>query len=254
MTRITASLAALFFLAGAAAAAPPEPASPRGYPAEYEAALRAFGKSGRWEPMGELVGHLRFEGRQAGRDLSLGSYWRGPKALKAGAFLRLQSGARHDDDWAKNPFRVWEWRDTADRTEPVLVLDATPRAALERAGLLGSLKSRFEANLFNGEKALRLEPELSWFWMEGLGPKAHFALRYEAVFALNFGAQALREQWVYLSALRHGPRGLVIGPHVALGEQVFETSRAFKDAGGSSYRARWKALRLGFDAVWRFGR
>ncbi|MBI2362662.1 MAG: hypothetical protein HYV15_04700 [Elusimicrobia bacterium] len=216
--------------------------------------MRAFGKRGRWEPMGELAGHLRFEGRQAGRDLALGSYFRAAAPLKVGAFLRLQSGARHDDDWAKNPLKIWEWRDTADRTEPVLVLDATPRAALQGAGLLGALKSRFEANLFNGEKALRLEPELSWFWMEGLAPKAHFALRYEALFALSFGSRALREQWVYASALRHGPGGLVIGPHAALGEQVFETSRAFKDAGGSSYRARWKALRLGFDAVWRFGR
>lgn len=254
MTRITASLALSILLAGAASAAPPEPASSRGYPAEYEAALRAFGKSGRWEPMGELVGHLRFEGRQPGRDLSLGSYYRAAGPLKVGAFLRLQSGARHDDDWEKNARGVWEWMDAGDRTEPVLVLDATPRAALESAGLLGALKSRFEANLFNGEKALRLEPELSWFWMQGLSPKAHFALRYEAVLALNFGSRALREQWVYLSALRHGPGALVIGPHVALGEQVFEASRAFRAAGGASYRAKWKALRLGFDAVWRFGR
>lgn len=254
MTRTTASLALLALLAGTAAAAPPEPASPRGYPAEYEAALRAFGLRGRWEPMGELVGHLRFEGRQPGRDLALGSYYRAADPLKVGAFLRLQSGARHDDDWVRSPLRVWEWKETGDRTEPVIVLDATPRTALESAGLLAALKSRFEANLFNGQKSLRLEPELSWFWMQGLSPKAHFALRYEAVLALNFGSRALREQWVYLSALRHGPGALVFGPHVALGEQVFETSRAFRDAGGASYRAKWKALRLGLDAVWRFGR
>ena len=94
--KITASLAGLL-LASGAAAAPLAPPAPRGHPLEYEAALRAFAKSGRWEPMGELTGRLQFEGRQPARELMLGSYYRAAGPLKVGGFLRLQGGARSEE-------------------------------------------------------------------------------------------------------------------------------------------------------------
>lgn len=251
--KITASLSAALALASAVAAAPPAPPAPRGRPAEYEGAVRGFARSGSWQPMAELIGRLQFEGRQPARDLTLGSYYRSADWLKLGSFLRLQAGVRHDDDWISPKPGTWLWRDSRDRTEPVLVLDATPRVRLG-GSWLGALKIRFEQNFFSGHEVLRLEPELSWFWLNGLKPVAHVALRYEADLSLNFGNRLLGGQWVYISTLWHGPGGLVIGPHAALREGFFSTSTAFKSAsGGGTYLVRWKSLVLGFDALWRFG-
>ncbi|TBR17984.1 hypothetical protein EPO15_15705 [bacterium] len=257
MTTTTASL--LFLLLSlSAAAAPPEATVPRGRTVEYEAALRAFGRRGAWEPMGELTGRLQFEGRKTYRSVMLGSYRKNTDWLKTGAFVRFEAGNRHDDDWVNPRPGVWLWRETEDRTEAVLVLDASPRAKLSwlpGGSWLGLLKTRYEHNTFNHQNTAKLEPELSWFWMKGLEPQAHFALRYEADLALGYGHQTLREQWVYASALRHFPNGLVVGPTAALRDGVFETSSAFSSAtGGRSYRAKWRSYVLGLTAVWRFAR
>lgn len=257
MTKTIGSLALLLALAGAAAAQPAATV-PHGRPVEFESSLRAIGKKARWEPMAELVGRLQFEGRKPSRSLMLGSYRKNAAWLKTGAFVRFQAGMRHDDDWVNPRKGVWEWRDTEDRNETVLVLDASPRAKLPwlpGGSWLGLLKTRFEHNTFNGQNMVKLQPELSWFWMQGLNPKANFALRYEADLAAGHGRRALREQWVYASALRHFPNGLVVGPTAALREGVFEESGAFKAAsGGRSYSATWRSYVLGFTAVWRFAR
>lgn len=261
MTKTTASPQVgllLALLAAGPAAAQPVATVAHGRPVEFEGSLRAFGKSARWEPMGEFVGRLQFEGRRPMRSLMLGTYHKDAAWLKTGAFVRFQSGMRHDDDWAQRVDGFWEWRDTTDRNETVLVLDATPRAKLSwlpGGNWLGLLKTRYEHNTFNGQNLIKLQPELSWFWMRGLVPKAHFALRYEADLAVGFGRQALREQWVYASALWHSPGGLVVGPTAALREGVFETSSDFaSQSGGRSYRALWRSYVLGFTAVYRFAR
>lgn len=251
----TAKAALLSLLLAAPAAAQKVPPAPGGRPAEYEGALRAFWSAGRWEPMGELTGALRQEARREERTLMLGAYHRTVPALKLGAFLRLESGVRQDDDW-DNPGRgVWLWRMVDDRTQPVAVLDATPRAELPLpgGGWVAAFKVRGEQNLGNGHRLVRLEPELRKFLLEGTRPWASVSLRAEADLATNFGERAVSGKWLYLSALRHLPSGLSVGPHAALGEGVFSTSTAFKSAGGSSYAVVWKAFVLGIDAVCRFG-
>lgn len=256
VTKTTASLALLLLCAPAAAQ--PVATVAHGRPVEFESSLRAFGKSARWEPMGELVGRLQFEGRQISRSVMLGTYRKNADWLKTGAFVRFQAGMRHDDDWFPVRKGVWIWRDTQDRTEAVVVLDASPRAKLPwlpGGNWLGLFKTRYEHNTFNHQDTVKLQPELSWFWMRGLEPKAHFALRYEADLAVGFGNEALREQWVYGSALWHSPGGLVVGPTAALREGVFETSTQFSSiSGGRSYLARWRSYMLGFTAVYRFAR
>lgn len=224
----------------------------RGRPVEFETALRGFWKSGSWEPMGELVGRLQFEGRKVSRSVMLGSYFKNLPWLKTGAFLRVQAGQRHDDDWVRSPRGAWSWRDTEDRNETVLVLDASPRLKLG-GGWLGMLKTRYEHNAFNSQNTAKLQPELSWFWMRGLEPLAHFALRYEADLALGWSRDPLREQWVYASALWHAPVGLIVGPTVALRDGVFEESSDVRSVKpGQTYSARWRSYVLGLTAVYRF--
>lgn len=258
MTKITAKAALLLLCAAAPAAAQPAAVVARGRPAEFETSLRAFGKSARWEPMGELSGRLQFEGRQVMRSVMLGGYRKHAAWLKTGAFVRFQAGMRHDDDWFPVRKGVWIWRDTENRTETVLVLDVSPRTKLPwlpGGNWLGLFKTRYEHNTFNHQNMVKLQPELSWFWMRGLSPKAHFSLRYEADLAVGFGKEALREQWVYGSALWHGPGGLLAGPTAALREGVFETSSAFSSvSGGRTYSAKWRSYVLGLTAVYRFAR
>ena len=183
----------------------------------------------------------------------LGTYRKHAAWLKTGAFVRFQAGMRHDDDWVRLPTGRWEWRDTSSRNETVLVFDVSPRAKLgwlPGSGWLGLFKTRYEHNTFNRQSTLKLQPELSWFWMKGLKPKAHFALRYEADLALNFGRQTLREQWVYGSALWHSPAGLLVGPTAALREGIFEASSNFSSFSGGA-TAPCSALRPGFTAAHR---
>jgi hypothetical protein len=255
VTKTTVKAAFLLALAAGAASAQPAATVARGRPVEFETSLRAFGKSARWEPMGELVGRLQFEGRQIHRSMMLGTYRKNAAWLKTGAFVRFQAGMRHDDDWVKSPRGLWQWRDTSDRTETVLVLDASPRVKFA-GSWLGLLKTRLEHNTFNGLSLAKLQPELSWFKMRGLEPAAHVSLRYEADLRLGGRGRALvREQWVYLSALKHFPNGFLVGPNAALREGVFEESGAFKAASnGRTYSARWRSYVLGLTAVKRFGR
>lgn len=253
MTRITASLLLAAALAAPAHAAPPEAAVARGRIAEFEGAARAFWRAGDWEPMAEVAERLQFEGRKQSRSFVLGSYRKTAPWLKTGAFLKLQTGMRHDDDWVKDARGVWGWRDTEDRAEPVLVFDASPRAAFG-GSWLGMLKTRLEHNAFNGLSLAKVQPEVSWFWLEGSKPLAHVSARYEADLRLGGRGRALvREQWVYLSALRHFPSGVLAGPTLSLRDGVFEESGAFKAASnGGTYRVEWRAWSLGLQLVKRF--
>ena len=134
------------------------------------------------------------------------------------------------------------------------MLDASPRMALGKTWL-GLLKTRYEHNAFNKQNTFKVEPELSWFWMRGLEPQAHLALRYEADLAVDYGPEPLKEQWVYATALWHFPNGLLAGPTAALRDGVFGTSADFSSfSKGGSYKKRWHSYVLGLTVVWRLGR
>ena len=83
---------------------------------------------GRFDPLVEVEGRLEDTNHEFRyRGLTAGTYLRLHKNLKAGAFYRIQQGARQDDDWIEPVADVWEWVDSRSRIEQVLILDVSPR-------------------------------------------------------------------------------------------------------------------------------
>lgn len=251
MTRITASLAALLALAPIAASAAPVPQPPRGRVAEYEASARVFGRAGSLEPMAELYERWQFEGLRPFQSLTLGSYARAHRNLKLGVFYRAQKGARHDDDWTVDGAGVWGWRATGNRPENVVVLDATPRAALGKS-LVASFKVRYEHNFTNTQRAVRLEPELAWFWLDGLTPRATVFARHGTYLPLNFGEGPFYERSWYLAGLWHATPDVSFGPSAALRDVIWSTSAAYRRASsGDSYRTLHRSVVWGLNLLVR---
>lgn len=211
-----------------------------------------MGRAGRLEPLADLTGRWQFEAMRPYRSLMLGSYVRAHRNLKLGAFYRLQYGARHDDDWTRDASGNWFWRTTTNRPESVLVLDATPRASLG-GSFTGALKVRYEHNAFNGHGTLKLEPELAWFWLDGLTPKATVFLRHGTYIPLNFGTHSYYERWWYLAGLWHPAASMSAGPSVALRDTVWTQSSMYRGVtGGGSYRVLYRSVVWGFTALARF--
>lgn len=250
MIKTTASL--LFLALGVEAAfAAPAPAVPSGRLPEYEAAARVIGRSGRLEPLVDLTQRWQFDGMRPYRALTLGGYGRAHRNLKLGVFYRTQSGARHDDDWTNNGAGAWFWRPTTNRPESVVVVDATPRADLG-GHFVGSLKVRYEHNFFNGQRSLKLEPEIAWFWLDGLTPKATIFVRHGTYVPLNFGTRSYYERWWYLAGLWHPMDAVSFGPSVALRDVVWTTSDAYRaSSGGGTYRVLYRSIMWGLTLVIR---
>ena len=232
------------------------PAAPNGRISEYEASSRLFGRAGVFEPLADWTQRWQYADLRPFRALTLGSYARVERHFKLGLFYRLQYGARHNDDWLRDGQGLWFWRDAARRLEHVLILDATPRAQLgflPGGAWVGSIKARFEHNFFNGQDILSLEPELAWFWMNGLEPRATIFLRQQTEFALNFGERNVWQRWWYLAALWHAAPSISMGPSIALRDEVWSTSSSFKSFSGTGagYQTLFRAWVLGFTLVAR---
>lgn len=250
MTRTTAKAAALLALLAAPAAAQLRAPESGGRPLEYEAVARAFTKAGPLEPGVEYLQRWQYDGGRRFQSLQLGGYSRVAKNLKLGAFWRLQGGARHDDDWVRNGPGDWAWRNTTGRSEQVIGVDAVPRVLLPflpGGDWTGTMRVRYERNLYNNHEVLRLEPELACFWMDGLRPLATAFVRHEQHLALNFGNGLVWERWTYLAALYHAHPHLSLGPTLAWRDEFWSSSNDYASTAtaGQSYRVLYKSFMMG---------
>jgi len=213
-------------------------------------------KAGPFDPLAEFTERWQYGPLVPFKSLMAGSYYRLERHLKVGAFYRLQYGARHDNDWFRDNERLWAWADTTRRPESVLILDATPRTELRflpGGNWVGSVKLRFERNFFSAEDVLKVEPELAWFWMNGLDPRATVFLRYETELALNFGERTVWQRWWYAAMLWHARPWLSLGPSIALHDENWSTSSSFSSIAGPGrdYSVLHRAVVAGFSVVAR---
>lgn len=231
--------------------AAPAPSVSKGRLPEYEASARVIGRTWKLEPLADLTERWQFAGQRPYRALMLGTYGRLHPNLKLGLFYRVQHGARHDDDWINDGAGNWFWRPTTNRPENVIIVDASPRMSLG-GSFTGALRVRYEHNFFNGQRTLKLEPEVAWFWLDGLSPKATIFARHGTYIPLNFGTRSVYERWWYLAGLWHPSKSVSVGPSVALRDVVWSTSSDYRAAsGGGAYRVLYRALVWGVTLVMR---
>jgi len=203
---VAAAVLAVLFMLGPANPAAAQNDPPEGF-VELEMVSRLFVDVDAWDPMAELVG--RFEGEDFDfgyRALTLGTYYRVHRNLKAGAFYRVQQGARHDEDWDVRYNGDLKREDTTGRTEQVLIADATPRFLLDflpGEDWVLAVKNRYHFNTYNTNQSLLLRPQLTYFLIRDRRPVINVTGAYGVYLALNFSDQLVYEHAPYLDLIYH---------------------------------------------------
>lgn len=236
-------------------------------PLEFESRVAALLSWGEFDPLVEIEARFEDEGGNVPRELerelrykalTIGSYYRLHRNVKAGAFVRLQVGARHDDDWTEPLPAVWEWEDSTDRLEAVAILDVTPRFQLDFVpgeNWVIALKTRYELNTFNLQQSIKVRPGLTYFWIVDRNPVLNVTASYEAYFPLNFGTTLIYEQWAYLNLLYHLTPTLKLEASVARRTVIWSDSEEFDEAhptenyGGQDSFIKYRPWVLGFGIL-----
>lgn len=167
-----------------------------------------------WDDLSAMIEYTgRFEDSNLEyryQSLLLGGYYRLHENVKAGAFYKLQLGARHDDDWIDtNP--GWDWVDSRGRFEHLALVDVTPRFRLEfipDGNWVFAVKNRYAFNFFNSHQTLLVRPGLTWFWIVDREPVVNVSAQYATYFSLNFGDRLWYEHGPYLNVLYHATHWL----------------------------------------------
>jgi hypothetical protein len=205
---------------------------------------------GRLDPLVQLEGSFQDENFEFGyRSLTAGAYIRMLRNLKVGAFYRVQQGARHDDDWIEPSAGVWEWVDSRNRTEQVLILDASPRFLLDflpGQNWVFAIKNRYEYNTFNSEQSLLVRPGLTYFLLRSREPVLNFSLNYGLYFPLNFGETFIYEHGPYLSVLYHLNRNVKLELTTAFKTVIWSSS---DDSVPGTYSVPNRSLVVGFGVL-----
>lgn len=200
------ALLTILLYVGIAVPAPAQDDPPEGF-VELEMVSRLFLDVDDWDPMAELVGRFESEDFQFGyRALTLGTYYRIHENVKAGAFYRVQQGARHDEDWGVRYDGDLKRENTTDRTEQVLIADLTPRFLfdfLPGEDWVFALKNRYHFNLYNTNQSLLLRPQLTYFRIRNRQPVVNVTGAYGIYLALNFSDQLVYEHTPYLDVIYH---------------------------------------------------
>jgi hypothetical protein len=179
--------------------------------------------------------------------VTIGAYYRLIRNLKVGAFYRLQRGMRHDDDWVfLDP--GYNWAETKDRSENVLILDASPRFLLDflpGRNWVFMLKARYLYNTFNDQQTVTLRPGITYFLMKDRRPLINFSFSYELYLPLNYGSSTVYAQWPYLEVVYHASD--VLKPFVSLSYRTVEwsTSEDVREQGEPAYDLDYRAFVIG---------
>ena len=218
---------------------------------ELSAHARLFGDVGPLEAMLEYAGTYETDREAIVHRLTAGGYYRVHRNLKAGAFYRLQFGARHDEDWIKVSMDDWRWRDTSQRLEHVAILDLTPRLLLDflpGSNWVLAVKNRYELTAFRQDDpvllhSLLVRPGLTYFLLRDREPLLNLSLQYATYWSLSFGDVPWYRHGPYLNVLYHLAPGLSVDASLGM-QWVYWTE-------SSDYLMDWPTLAYFYGRVYR---
>jgi hypothetical protein len=250
-TRVLLIAAIVVSTTGFNAVADEIPVAPSGV-VEFESRTALLMDLGRFDPLIDLEGRFEDENLEFRyRSLTAGAYIRLLKNLKVGAFYQIQQGARHDDDWIQST-GVWEWVDSRNRTEQVLILDVSPRFLLDflpGRNWVFAVKNRYEYNTFNGQHSLLVRPGLTYFLIRNREPLVNFSLNYGLYIPLNFGETFLYEHGPYLEVLYHLNRNIKLELTGAYKTVIWSTSDAYWSWGWDNYAVPNRSFVVGLGVL-----
>ncbi len=229
------------------------PVAPEGV-LEFEGRIAAFLKINDFQPLVEIKARLEDEERELRyMSLTLGSYYRLHENLKIGAFYRLQRGKRHDDDWVWDDSAwVWEWEDSRDRYEHLLMADVSPRFQLDfipGKNWVLMLKNRYIFNTFDSHHMILVRPGLTYFLLVDREPLFNFGFNYYLYFPLNFGETTLYEHYHQLSVLYHASPLLKLELTGSYRTTIWSTSKDEREIDGEKYTEAYQRWVIGLGVL-----
>ncbi len=221
------------------------------FTAHYESRFTIIGNRMGFNPYAEI--NIRFASNDINPEymhILLGSYYRIHKNIKIGGFYKLQTGARHDDDWVDlNP--GWEWADSLKRFESLLIFDITPRFKIPVVLMnnsIASVKMRYQYNFFNNQQTVLVKPGLSYFNIKNRAPVWNGTLAYSVYIPLNFSEAFIYEHGPYVNFIYHLNSSVKFEIRANLYNRTW-TSGADSIALGDSYRVTEKGLQAGIGVI-----
>ena len=145
----------------------------------------------------------------------------------------------------------WEWIDSRNRTEQVLILDISPRfllGFLPGRNWVLAVKNRYRYNTFNDQHSLLVRPGLTYFLLRSREPLLNVSLNYGLYIPLNFGETFLYEHGPYLSVLYHLNRSIKLELTGTFKTVIWSTS-ADSLANWDTYAVPNRSLVLGFGVL-----
>lgn len=194
---------------------------------DYELNLRYIKKLNPFSYITDLKIRQQFQERKH-LNLRTGYLKRFNKNFKYGAFLELQTGNRHDNDWIAKGYD-WVWYNSDNRVELLTTGDITYRKRVARK-LVFEIKNRLSYNTFNENTFARIRPGLNYFIIDKYKtPLWNILLQYEYYHPFNYGNTTPYEQWIYLSTLYHQTAYFKWGPMISHKKIHWEASESFKN-------------------------
>jgi hypothetical protein len=179
--------------------------------------------------------------------IKIGARYRLTKNFKLGAFYERASGLRHDDDWIWTP-SGWIWRDTENRNETIILLEASYRnRLLDLDNTLYELRYTNHFNHFNDHNTAKLRLGLTHIISGDSSPLLNLYAHYEMYLATNFGDKLLYENWLYTGLLYHFNSVIKPGIFYNYRSGTWTTSQDSKDRNQSSYEVDHSAHYLGLN-------
>ncbi len=181
---------------------------------------------------------LARHGQHATRELTAGSYYAVNSNVRFGLFYRRAQGLRQDRDWITDG-GVWQWRDTEDRVEDLVITDVSLKDhLLGSQSWVWEVKTRNFTNLYTGDNNIMARLGLSYFWLREGDLIANFFGSYE----LHFESA---ERWAYLGALHHASEWLDIGPVGGFSWHVWRAPSDYVGRGGVPYEVTEESSFIG---------